>query len=200
MEKDYTDRPAACAVARLTRGQTLRAKGELDEAMDLFASVERDYGEDRDCCAWARHERARTLRVAGEAHEAQKTRLSVWKTYPEQRGRCARALVMAGLYEEDGPASRELLELAAAYSDWLRWSSPARYLLGEIDAREFADLMFDWHWRADVDFWLGEKARLDGRREDAIRHLGRAVEANVPGYTWPALEVRHRLQELGVAV
>ncbi len=194
VEEDYSERPAACAVARLTRGQTVRGTGELDRAMDLFTSVERDYGEDRDSSAWARHERARTLQAAGKTDEAQKMRLSVPEAFPERRGRCVRALVMAGLYAEGESVSLELLRRAAEYTDWLRWSSPARFLLGEIDAEEFAGLMFDWHWRADVEFWLGEKARLEGLGEDAVRHYRRAFEFNVPGYTWPALEVRLRLR------
>ena len=208
VEKDFPDQRGGCALARLVRGQTLRAQGDLDGALATLASVEREYADQRDHCAWARHERARTLRVraassrerrrpdGGEPDRAQEMRLSVERDFPDRRGRSARALAMAGLYESHADASRELLRRASTYTDWLRWSSPARHLLGEIDDAELARLMFDWHWRADVEFWRGEEALGESRTGDAARHFRRALELNVPGYTWPALEVRLRLREL----
>jgi tetratricopeptide (TPR) repeat protein len=204
--REHEDERWGCALARLVRGQTVRARGELDEAFDILASVELDFPDERDYCAWARHERARTLRVRGKPRgrlrgrleEAQEMRLSVDRDFPDRPGRCARVLAMAGLCDKNEDTSRELLRRASACTDWLRWSAPARYLLGEIDEGELARLMFDWHWRADVEFWRGEMAFRDGRKEDAIRHFRRALDVNIPGYTWPQLEVRLRLKELGV--
>jgi hypothetical protein len=159
--------------------------------------VEKEFPDERDYCAWARHEQARTMAVQGHLDDAQRARLSVESDFPERRGRCARALVDAGWSEPDGQASRRILLRAAAYRDWLRWSAVARYLLGEIPAKEFARTMFDWHWRADVEYWRGEAALRQGRTREAARRLRRALELNVPGYTWPALEARSRLAALG---
>ena len=55
----------------------------------------------------------------------------------------------------------------------------------------------DWHWRADVAYWKGERALGEGRKEDAVEFFERALELNIPGYTWPALETRLRLEQLG---
>ena len=49
--------------------------------------------------------------------------------------------------------------------------------------------------------WSADQAALrEGRRNAAVRHLKRALELNIPGYTSPALETRLRLKELGCEV
>ncbi|MCX7805884.1 MAG: tetratricopeptide repeat protein [Planctomycetota bacterium] len=206
VEKEHPDRRDPCARARQGRADALHAMGRFEEALEVYISVEKDYPDHRWLGARARCVRGNTLRAMGRLEEALEVLKSVEKDWPDQRWECAGALLMAGAYCSDAADAKSLIEKAAAYPDQPRSSAPAEYLLGRISEAEFEKKMSDWHWRAEIEYWKGEKAlresvaaegaRKGGLERKAAGHFRKAVELNVPGEMWPLLEARMRLKDL----
>ena len=160
---------------KLTEALLLTAERHFNEADALYEELLHD-----PAMAPLRRNRATNLFKAGNLSRAHDLYVALYRDKPDD-GYMA---IMADLTaQRQGRREAELLENAKEHLDSEAWTlQGVRYLRGEIDeARvlEFArkgTVLEILSNTCDVYFWLGEKALADGKKEEALKWLGRCVD------------------------